>query len=76
MFGTYLNGPPAGSDEAKKELKKTLNEIRNGTFARQWKLEQQAGMPFFKKMRQQLLEHPINSVEKTTRKFFNFMKKE
>lgn len=76
MFGAYSRGPPAGSEEVKKEMRKVLEVIRNGTFARQWKLEQHAGMPFFKKMRKQLLEHSINEVEKRTRKFFHFVKKE
>jgi ketol-acid reductoisomerase len=59
-YGDYMVGPRIITDETKKEMKKVLTEIQNGTFARNWILENQANRPAFnaqrKMARESLLE--------------------
>ncbi len=47
-YGDYTRGPRIITDQTRAEMKKILEEIRNGEFARQWILENRAGAPFFK----------------------------
>ncbi len=46
-YGDYVTGPRIITEETKKEMKKVLTEIQDGTFARNWILENQANRPFF-----------------------------
>ena len=46
-YGDYEIGKRLITDETKKEMKKVLGEIQDGTFARNWLLENQAGCPHF-----------------------------
>ena len=46
-YGDYGTGPRIITEETKKEMKKVLSEIQDGTFARNWILENQANRPFF-----------------------------
>ena len=50
-YGDYVTGPRIITDDTKKEMKKVLTEIQNGTFARNWILENQANRPSFNAMR-------------------------
>ena len=46
-YGDYEIGKRLITEETKKEMKKVLSEIQDGTFARNWLLENQAGCPHF-----------------------------
>jgi ketol-acid reductoisomerase len=46
-YGDYVTGPRIITEETKKEMKKVLSEIQDGSFARDWLLENQAGCPHF-----------------------------
>ncbi len=50
-YGDYVTGSRLITDETKKEMKQVLTEIQNGTFARNWILENQANRPGFNAMR-------------------------
>jgi ketol-acid reductoisomerase len=50
-YGDYMTGSRLITEETKKEMKKVLTEIQNGTFARNWILENQANRPGFNAMR-------------------------
>ncbi|MGA2484211.1 MAG: ketol-acid reductoisomerase [Candidatus Acidiferrales bacterium] len=58
--GDYTGGPRLITAETRKEMKKLLEEIRNGTYARKWIAENEAGRPEFNAIRKreqdQLLE--------------------
>ncbi|MFW5731088.1 MAG: ketol-acid reductoisomerase [Desulfonatronovibrionaceae bacterium] len=73
-FGDYTRGPRVVSAEVKQEMKKVLEEIQNGTFAREWILENQAGMPGFKAMRRKTHEHQIEEVGNNLRKMMAWLK--
>jgi ketol-acid reductoisomerase len=62
-FGDYTRGPRVINSETKKEMKKILSEIQDGTFAKEWLLENRAGgRAHFLAMRRQHAEHPIEKV--------------
>ena len=62
-FGDYTRGPRVANAETKKEMKKILSEIQDGTFAKEWLLENRAGgRAHFLAMRRQHAEHPIEKV--------------
>ena len=50
-YGDFKSGKRIITEETRKEMKKLLAEIQNGTFARDWLLENQVGRPFFNAMR-------------------------
>jgi ketol-acid reductoisomerase len=58
--GDYTGGPRLITDETRREMRKMLAEIQDGTYARAWIAENQQGRPFFNATRQreqtQLLE--------------------
>jgi ketol-acid reductoisomerase len=61
-FGDYTRGPRIITDETKKEMKRILDDIQSGRFARDWVAECQAGQPSFKAMRRRSAEHGIEEV--------------
>jgi ketol-acid reductoisomerase len=61
-YGDYTRGPRIVTEETKKEMKRILDDIQSGRFARDWVAECQAGQPSFKAMRRRGAEHPIEEV--------------
>lgn len=66
-YGDYQIGRRIITDETKKEMKKVLTEIQNGTFAKNWLLENQTNRPGFNARRRMEAEHPIEKVGKELR---------
>ena len=61
-YGDYVSGKRLITDEVKKEMKKVLTEIQDGTFATNWILENQANRPSFLAMRRMQNEHLSEKV--------------
>ncbi len=61
-FGEYVSGPRVVTSETKAEMKKVLEDIQDGTFARNWVLENQAGAPGFHAKRARMNSHLIEEV--------------
>ena len=62
-FGDYTRGPRVAGEETKKAMKKVLAEIQDGTFAKEWLLENRAGgRAHFLAMRRQHAEHQLEKV--------------
>ena len=61
-FGDYTRGPRVITEETKKEMKRILEDIQSGRFARDWVLENAAGQASFKAMRRKAAEHDIEKV--------------
>jgi ketol-acid reductoisomerase len=55
-------GPRIITDETRIEMRKILDEIRSGSFAKEWILENQVGRPTFNALRRRAHEHPIEEV--------------
>jgi ketol-acid reductoisomerase len=66
-FGDYFVGPRIIDEHVKENMRKALKEIQDGTFARTWILENQAGRPFFNAQRRMEAEHPIEQVGRELR---------
>lgn len=74
-YGDYTRGPRIVNDQTRAEMRKILQEIQAGQFAREFVLENQAGKPGFTAMRRQEAEHPIEEVGKDLRAMFSWLKK-
>jgi ketol-acid reductoisomerase len=74
-YGDFTRGPRIVNDQTKAEMRRILQEIQSGQFAREFVLENQAGKPGFTSMRRQEAEHPIEDVGKDLRAMFSWMKK-
>ncbi len=66
-YGDYTRGPRIVTEETKAEMKRILQEIRTGEFARQWILENKAGAASFKAVRRLEREHQIEEVGRRLR---------
>jgi ketol-acid reductoisomerase len=72
-FGDYTRGPRIVTEETKAEMKKILEEIRSGQFAREWILENRANQPTFQAMRKRDRNHPIEIVGKQLRRMMSWI---
>ena len=61
-WGDMVSGPRVVDASSRAAMKQVLTEIQDGTFARNWIAENEAGMPEFKRMMNEDLEHPIEKV--------------
>ena len=61
-YGDLTRGPRVITSQTKEEMKKILGEIQDGTFAREWVAEDEAGRPNFTKLQQEGAAHPIEEV--------------
>ena len=61
-YGDYVTGPRIVTEETKKEMKRVLEDIQTGKFARDFVLENQAGQPLLKARRRIGAEHEIGKV--------------
>ncbi|MBB6623504.1 ketol-acid reductoisomerase [Clostridium gasigenes] len=66
-YGDYVVGNRIVTDETKKEMKKILTEIQDGTFAKNWLVENMVGRPNFNATRRMESEHQIETVGKELR---------
>lgn len=73
-FGDYSIGKRIITDETKKEMKKVLSEIQDGTFAKNWILENKANRPAFNSRRRIESELQIEKVGAELRKMMSWMK--
>jgi ketol-acid reductoisomerase len=72
-YGDYTRGPRIVTDETKAEMKRILEEIRSGRFAREWILENRAGAPQFKATRRRERQHPIEEVGRKLRSLMSWI---
>jgi ketol-acid reductoisomerase len=61
-YGDYTRGKRIVNEQTRAEMKRVLNEIQTGQFAREWMLENAAGQPSFKAMRRISAEKDIEKV--------------
>ena len=67
-FGDYSIGRRIITDETRKEMKKVLQEIQEGDFAKKWILENRAGRPAFSARRRIERDQLVEKVGKDLRK--------
>jgi ketol-acid reductoisomerase len=73
-YGDYVTGKRIITEETRKEMKKVLAEIQDGSFARNWILENQVGRPHFNAMRRQNAQTQLVKVGQQLRSQMTFIK--
>jgi ketol-acid reductoisomerase len=66
-YGDYTRGPRLITEETRAEMRRILEEIQNGSFAREWLAENRAGRPEFERLRQADRDHEIERVGQVLR---------
>ena len=61
-YGDYTRGPRIIDDGTRAEMRRILDEIRDGRFAEEWVAENRNGRPRFNEFRRQAQAHPIEKV--------------
>ncbi len=72
-YGDYKTGPRIVTDETRAEMKRVLEDIQSGRFARDWMLENKAGAPSFKATRRRERALPIEQVGKELRRMMSWI---
>ena len=76
-YGDYVTGPKIATPEVKAAMKKALTEIQDGTFARNWLVENRAaGRANFLALRRIHAEHQIEEVGGKLRDMMSWLKDE
>jgi ketol-acid reductoisomerase len=74
-YGDYTRGPRIIDDMVKEEMMAILAEIQDGSFAKEWILENQAGRPVYNALKKMDEEHPLELVGKQLREMMPWLKK-
>ena len=74
-YGDYSRGPRVIDDEVRDEMAQILSEIQDGSFAREWILENQAGRPVYNALKRMEKEHLIEEVGAELRAMMPWLKK-
>ncbi|WP_424211625.1 ketol-acid reductoisomerase [Streptomyces sp. BI20] len=75
-WGDYITGPRVITDATKAEMKKVLAEIQDGTFAKTWMAEYQAGLPKYNEYKKADEEHLLETTGKKLRKLMSWVDSE
>ena len=75
-YGDYKVGKRIITDDTRREMKKVLSEIQDGSFARDWILENKANRPFFNARRRMEKELLIEKVGEKLRGMMSWIKKQ
>ncbi len=74
-YGDLTRGKRIINKETRKEMKKILDEIQSGKFAKEWIEENQAGRPVFNALRKKDDTHPIEKIGHQLRQMMPWMRK-
>lgn len=72
-YGDYTRGPRVVNDATRAEMQKILGEITDGSFAREWVSEYQAGLPQYRKYVEQGQTHQIEQVGRQLRSMMSWL---
>ena len=73
-YGDMTRGPRVINQDTRRIMREILREIQDGTFAREWILENQAGRPVFNALRRRDREHLIEKVGERLRGMMSWIK--
>jgi ketol-acid reductoisomerase len=73
-YGDYSRGPRVINDMVKDEMAQILAEIQDGSFAKEWILENQAGRPVYNALKRMDEEHLIEEVGAELRQMMPWLK--
>ncbi|MFC5721223.1 ketol-acid reductoisomerase [Streptomyces gamaensis] len=72
-WGDYVTGPRIVNDATKAEMKKVLAEIQDGTFAKNWMKEYEAGLPQYNEYKKADENHLLETTGKKLRKLMSWV---
>ncbi len=73
-YGGLTVGPRIVTEETKKEMRRVLTDIQDGSFAKRWIAENAAGRPEFNRLRQASKDHRVEEVGKDLRSMMSWLK--
>ena len=73
-YGDYVSGPRVITPEVKENMKAVLEDIKNGSFAKRFIDDQDAGSPEFTELRKKGEQHPIEQTGRELRKLMAWVK--
>ncbi|WP_049572413.1 ketol-acid reductoisomerase [Streptomyces sp. SBT349] len=75
-WGDYVSGPRIITDETKAEMKRILAEIQDGSFAKNWMDEYNAGLPRYNEYKKQDGDSLLESTGRDLRKLMSWVEEE
>ncbi|HSU73793.1 MAG TPA: ketol-acid reductoisomerase [Terrabacter sp.] len=73
-YGDYVSGPRVIDPHVKENMKAVLGDIQNGTFAKRFIDDQDAGAPEFTSLREKGAQHPIEATGRELRGLMAWVK--
>ena len=74
-YGDLTRGKRIITEETRKEMRRILEEIQTGQFAKEWLLENMVGRPEYNLRKRRDEEYLIESVGEKLRKMMKWIKK-
>ncbi len=74
-YGDLTRGPRIINSQVKEEMRKILEEIKSGQFARDWVLENTVGRPVYTALKEKDKNHLIEKVGRELREMMPWIKK-
>jgi len=75
-YGDLVSGPRVVDAHARQQMQGILDDIRDGTFARNWIDENKTGQAEYRRMMEEDLNHPIEKVGKDLRSRMDWLENE
>jgi ketol-acid reductoisomerase len=75
-YGDYTRGPRVIDDRAREEMRRILDEIQDGRFAKEWIAEAEAGFPTFLRLRREARASQIEQVGRELRRMMPWLESE
>jgi ketol-acid reductoisomerase len=72
-YGDYMSGKRIITPKTRKEMKRILKEIQDGSFAKKWILENERGRPEFNRIKEEQRNHPVEKVGAELRKMMKWI---
>jgi ketol-acid reductoisomerase len=75
-YGDYTRGPRVIDDRTREEMRRILDEIRSGAFAKEWIAEAEGGFGTFLRLRQEARTSQIEQVGRELRRMMPWLESE
>jgi ketol-acid reductoisomerase len=74
-YGGMTRGKKVITDQTRKEMRKILKAVQDGSFAKEWLSEHAKGQPLMNKLRQETKDHPLEKVGAELRQMMSWVAK-
>ena len=74
-YGDLIAGPRVINEHSREAMWQLLSDIQDGSFAREWVLENQAGRPVFNALHNRDRNHPVEVVGRELRSMMDWLPK-